>query len=173
MQAQTLSNPLENLQDIHVPESVSAWPLAWGWWIVIGITILGLIVAAVWFYKRYQFSCAKRQAIKEIYTLQANQADWAQKQNAILKRTASYYFDKHTVASLYGQRWQQFLVGCLAKRKKGQITQEINQLQKALYQPQPPSTDQFESCQKACLYWLKHARFAKKTPTVEVEASNA
>ncbi|MCW8107781.1 DUF4381 domain-containing protein [Alteromonas ponticola] len=174
MQMQTSSDPLAQLQDIHVPESVSAWPLAWGWWVLILLALVGMAVTIYWLYKRHQFFQAKRQAIREIQALQANQPDWAQQQNAILKRTASYYYDTQNVAALYGQRWQQFLLECLAQNaKKSKTVSGLNQLQQALYQPQPLNADHFESCQRACLTWLKRARFSKPAPDIKTEVPYA
>jgi hypothetical protein len=37
-------DPLAALRDIHLPEAVSFWPLAPGWWIALGIMV-GLAVA--------------------------------------------------------------------------------------------------------------------------------
>ncbi len=174
MQTQNPTNPLEQLQDIHVPDGVDAWPLAWGWWIVIGLTITALVAISIWLYKRHRFLRAKREAIREVNALQSSHPDWAQQQNAILKRTASYYYDSHTVASLYGQRWQQFLLNCLSNKKnQSRLSKGMEQLQQVLYQPQPLQPDQFEACQKACLHWLKHARFSRQPPETKVGGSNA
>ncbi len=174
MQTQSPANPLDQLQDIHVPESVDMWPLAWGWWVVVAAIVIALGATLVWLYKRHQFLRAQRDAIKEINALQSSQPNWAQQQNAILKRTASYYFNSHNVAALYGQRWQQFLIDSLKKkRSKARLTEGVAQLQQALYQPQPLHPDQFEACQKACLHWLKHARFSKQPPQMETGGENA
>ena len=37
-------DPLSQLADIHLPYPVSFWPLAPGWWVLIGI----LVVIAIW-----------------------------------------------------------------------------------------------------------------------------
>ena len=38
-----LQDNLPELRDIHLPDGVSAFPLAYGWW-VIGLSIIGAIV---------------------------------------------------------------------------------------------------------------------------------
>ncbi|NMH59474.1 DUF4381 domain-containing protein [Alteromonas ponticola] len=174
MQAQSSSNPLAQLRDIHIPDDVSAWPLAWGWWVVIVVAMVSAAAMVVWLYKRHRFFQARRQAITEINALQPSQPDWAQQQNAILKRTASHYFDSKQIAPLYGQRWQQFLISCLAPKSKYKPTETgLDKLQQALYKPQPLNSKQFDLCQKACLSWLKNARFSKTASLEHTEAVNA
>ena len=48
-------DPLAELRDIHLPEAVSLWPLAPGWWLLLALiaAVLGLSIA-VWL-RRYRF----------------------------------------------------------------------------------------------------------------------
>ena len=43
------ANPLDQLRDIHLPEPISWWPLAPGWWLLI-IIALALMVWATRFF---------------------------------------------------------------------------------------------------------------------------
>ena len=41
------------LRDIHLPTEISWWPLAPGWWIVIGLILLGIVIS-IFLYRRQQ-----------------------------------------------------------------------------------------------------------------------
>lgn len=53
------------LRDIHLPDPVSWWPLAIGWWLLIGITIILVMVTAV-IVQRFIRQTLKKQAIKAL-----------------------------------------------------------------------------------------------------------
>ena len=44
----TQSQLLQQLRDVHVPDSVSWWPLAIGWWVIIGlVALIALLLLAL------------------------------------------------------------------------------------------------------------------------------
>ena len=55
---------LENLSDIAVPPPVSWWPLAQGWWIVIGIAVIVIAVAVGNMWLRWQANAYRRAAAR-------------------------------------------------------------------------------------------------------------
>ena len=57
---------LAQLKDIQTPEPVSFWPLAWGWWGVIVLTLLAFTAAIWWWRKRRRFNAPRRQALNEL-----------------------------------------------------------------------------------------------------------
>ena len=40
-------NPLDQLADIHLPDPVSWWPLAPGWWMLLGLAVSIFIAVAL------------------------------------------------------------------------------------------------------------------------------
>jgi uncharacterized membrane protein YdjX (TVP38/TMEM64 family) len=49
-----MNDPLDlPLRDIHLPDGVAFWPLAYGWWILIAVIIMTAIIAFI-VYKRNQ-----------------------------------------------------------------------------------------------------------------------
>jgi hypothetical protein len=48
------------LRDIHLPEPISWWPLAYGWWILLGV--FGVAAVLGWLYYRRQYR--ERAAIR-------------------------------------------------------------------------------------------------------------
>ncbi|MCA9451888.1 MAG: DUF4381 domain-containing protein, partial [Nitrospira sp.] len=40
----TASSPLQGLRDVHLPPPISLWPPAPGWWITLGLVMMGVIL---------------------------------------------------------------------------------------------------------------------------------
>ena len=112
-----MNDPLElPLRDIHLPESVAFWPLAYGWWILIfiGITIIALTVFLYLRSRRNRLSAITlaRHEYSRISTeyQEHNDALRLAKQVSILMRRLSIsLFPRTQVASLTGDDWLRFL----------------------------------------------------------------
>lgn len=92
-------NPLDQLNDVVIPQSVSWWPLSYPMWgaICVLLTIFG---ATCWLlYRRQQFLKAKKEAVKL-----GHSQDNAQALHTILKRLVKHYYGD-TAASRSGQEW--------------------------------------------------------------------
>ena len=59
---------LSQLRDIHLPPPVSWWPLAPGWWLLLG-TLLLLTAIAFWLWRRRRRSNWRREALRELAQL--------------------------------------------------------------------------------------------------------
>lgn len=55
-----MQQQLEQLKDIQLPEPVSWWPLAYGWWVLIGLVVCAL---AVWLVRRYKYQKNSLEAL--------------------------------------------------------------------------------------------------------------
>ena len=97
---------LDNLHDIIVPEAVSFWwPLAPGWWIVLGSVLL-LSVAWVWqFTKARRRNAYRRAALTQLTEI----SDHPRALPVLLKRVALSAYPRSDVAKLSGDRWLAFL----------------------------------------------------------------
>ncbi|MEE8059638.1 MAG: DUF4381 domain-containing protein [Pseudomonadales bacterium] len=90
-------DPLAQLRDIHLPDAVSSWPPAPGWWI---LTIMAIALLAVGLYKLSQWIRSnryRRQAIKQLAELEqygANKTEYLQRLNQLLKQTALIGYSK-------------------------------------------------------------------------------
>ena len=104
------SNPLAQLKDIHLPEAISWWPLALGWWIAGIVSLAGLFIGvrfglSYFFNQRY-----RRQALAQL----KNIAHSDQRQRLIellylLKQVATSAYPGRNLASLSHQEFIQFL----------------------------------------------------------------
>ena len=102
---------LSQLRDVHLPPEVDWWPLAIGWWVLIALSLLSLIVLIVR-YRRLSFKTRySRMALIELKELQ-NKYDknWLVQLDVLLKRSSLAHFQKNTVASLTEQQWIDFLL---------------------------------------------------------------
>jgi len=106
-------NPVE-LRDIHLPEPISWWPLAPGWWISL-LLIIALIVAAYIFIpkliKKLKHQPARKLAITEFnniqrqYQSQQDNQSLVQSLSVLLRRICMTYDSRQSSASLTGQAW--------------------------------------------------------------------
>lgn len=95
---------LDNLRDIVEPTPISHWPLAPGWWVLIGIVILATLAMVIRRYRRWQSNAYRRAALSELKTVAS-----ISEVSAILKRTALAVYSRTDVAALTGEAWYQWL----------------------------------------------------------------
>jgi len=108
------ADPVSDLRDIHLPDPVSFWPPALGWWIALLVGI-GLIALAVWAFRRFRTPTVLRTAHHELQGLRESYA--ANQQNhtltlglsRLLRRYAMAVYGRERVAGLTGQQWLAFL----------------------------------------------------------------
>lgn len=107
------------LRDIHLPEPVSWWPLAPGWWLVLGlVVILGLVLLWVRHLRRYQ-SIAKL-ARRQLQLLRSDSAlsksDKIRALSILMRRISISAFPRMESASLTGAEWLRFLDSRLTEK---------------------------------------------------------
>lgn len=103
-----------NLRDIHLPDAISWWPPAIGWWI-----LLALIIAAFIFipklYRRVTYTPLKKianmtfQNIVEQYNENHNDSNFIIATSQFLRQIAMSYCGREDVAQLTGDKWVQAL----------------------------------------------------------------
>ena len=107
------SNSLANLKDLQLPEAVSVFPLAPGWYGVIFIIILIMLALSYWQIRRLAHQ-RKVASIVELLTLieQQNSSSGTQllaEVAILLKRVAREKFPEQQPQNLFGEPWLQFL----------------------------------------------------------------
>lgn len=148
-------DPLTQLKDIHVPEAINNYPLAYGWWILLVITVvvLALVIRAIFRHK--QKTKAQRTAIKELsQPIESNDEIII-----ILKWAAIQYFPRQAIAQFHGQQLSDFLLKHLPEKHHEKFTQLSHQGFNNRYQINENSLD--TDLLQAALLWLKYALPAK------------
>ena len=103
-----------NLRDIHLPEPISWWPIAPGWWLLI---ITAFIIAAIIFLsiKIYRGKQLKRDihaeldVIKKQFHETKNRSQLAKLLSILLRRASISFYPEKNIAGLTGENWLTFL----------------------------------------------------------------
>ena len=107
-------DPLAELQDIHLPTEIGLWPPAWGWWLLLIVTIV-CVASLVFFIKRNKVRNTYRAlALAEVHNTVKQYSDeqgpeYLQALSIILRRTALSGFSSQFNASLKGHDFLQWL----------------------------------------------------------------
>ncbi len=102
------------LQDIHLPESASFWPLAMGWWLLLVVLIVVVAWLIIKLLKRakqriYRAKIfAKFDVLEKKLKAKPSNAVIAEI-NTLLRQVAVTYYPRSKIASLTGGDWLQFL----------------------------------------------------------------
>jgi hypothetical protein len=147
---------LSQLKDIRLPNTISDWPIAFGWWALLVITLLSLF-AAVSLWQYFKDNNSNKKAALHLLKLKYHQFKansdslaFLQHSNQILKR---YCLKQYPAAvSLSGLAWINFLI---RHSEKTFFNEELaHAISEGLYQ---------EHCQydadklySACSSWLKN-----------------
>lgn len=113
----TTSDPasLSNLHDIIVPDPVSLWPLAPGWYVLAWILLIALAFWAWSRLRRWRQNRYRRMALTELDQLEAAVKDPSRRVSALgelpalVKRVALAAWPRERVASLSGPALLAFL----------------------------------------------------------------
>ena len=106
---------LQNLNDIVLPATIGWWPLATGWYVLIGFLLISLAWFSYRLLRRWIKNSYRRAALHELQLLeeriqQPEVRDASLRQiPVLLKRTALSVYPRKQVASLTGKDWFYFL----------------------------------------------------------------
>jgi hypothetical protein len=110
-----MNSVLEQLHDIEGIDPISWWPLAIGWWVIIGLSLLllsmslGIIISRIRFRRSW-----KHDALKQLALLERNLSSDTNQETLIalsdyLKRIVLKRFPRKECASLTGKMWLNWL----------------------------------------------------------------
>jgi len=150
---QATSNPaLSTMQDIHTPEVIGQWPLAYGYWVALALILL-LTAMTIWKYRqRHRLHAAKREVLRQLDALAMASDTFSLQVNTLIKRAAISYLPREQVASMQGDNWAQWM-----NAQVTQPTPELHTLLDRRYQRQALTSDEAASLKNLALLWLKEA----------------
>jgi len=100
------------LRDIHLPEAISDWSLAIGWWLLLILIPLSCFLA-YWLVKRITRKTAVKVAKKLLKNLKADDSQTAREKleiiSALLRRVAMSLNSRSDCAGLTGKAWLVYL----------------------------------------------------------------
>ncbi len=109
------TEPLADLRAYHLPDAVSWWPPAPGWWI-LALLLIGLVGAlAAWLLRRHRRQAAARAARAELLAFRGawdgdgDTLVYVRGLSRLLRRFALVRFGPRRVAGLVGEDWLAFL----------------------------------------------------------------
>jgi len=105
-----------NLRDIHLPDAISWWPLAPGWWILLTATIctilLVFIARRIYIKKQLKRDIhSELDKIKNTFRKTQDKSQLAKSLSVLLRRASISYYPgtKNNGAGLTGQQWLAWL----------------------------------------------------------------
>jgi hypothetical protein len=106
------------LRDIHLPEPVSWWPVAPGWWALLALLVFAIVMFMV-LRKAHRNRRLNRlvrdeirrelEAIRQHYHQSSNAVMLARELSQLLRRAAISYYPASDIAGLTGDDWLTFL----------------------------------------------------------------
>lgn len=172
---QPTSSPLDQLADIHLPNGVSWWPLAPGWWILLGFLVIAIIGFFIWRQRKQQnyYRVVAQQELAAIYTHYQQSQDAANYLHALsvlLRRTALTAYPHSFNASIKGNDWLNWLDAvCPSLNEK--FSSDLGQsLLSSAYQKNPQIDA--ASLQQLCADWVsQHRNYRQKLSTSKKAAA--
>ena len=163
-----LSAPQTGLQlhDIHLPDQISSFPTAVGWWLLVAV----IIVTTVWLikkiYRNKKLNQSKNHALRK---LKSQSTLTNAELIALLKWTAMQYFTRQQIANLYGEQFQCFLQSKLPEKHQDEFNKLSTSAFANQYNGLIPEEGNID-CRNAVKIWLTHAlppTKIKKTKQIE------
>ncbi len=103
------------IRDLHLPAEVAWWPPAPGWWALLALTLVFLLLLFRFLYRRFSKNGARRFALRQVAAAQADYEKdrdlvrLATRLSELLRRTMLAYAPRSEVAGLAGERWLEWL----------------------------------------------------------------
>ena len=107
-----VNDPLAQLKDIHLPEPVSWWPPAPGWWLLGICLLLAVFVGGYYLWKFIRRGRFRREALVDLRQLREAHQDQRillEEVSRLLRQVAIAKYGREEVAPLSGTGWLQFL----------------------------------------------------------------
>lgn len=162
-----MNEPMPNtaaldLRDIHLPEPVSWWPVAPGWWLLIAaiVLILFVIIISRKIYRSRQLKrdiASELENIKQQFRASNNKSQLAKSLSILLRRASITFYPAEDTAGLTGENWLSYLdaTGNHSSSKKTFHSETGKVLLSAPYLPENADLDfDAQALLQLCESWL-------------------
>ena len=153
-------DPLAALHPLREPELLDWWPLAPGWWILIGLLFIVIAVAVRFLLRWYRGNTYRRVALRQLQSLESEYQETRDDRqhiariNALLKSVALRAFPREQVAPQHGDAWLNFL-----NRSAAPGLAFDSEFVQSMYQRSCPEAD-IAALHQAARHWIKTHREA-------------
>ncbi|XQW85948.1 DUF4381 domain-containing protein [Thalassotalea piscium] len=148
-------DPLAQLKDIHIPQEIHNYPVAYGWWILFTLILVFLLFFVRTIIRHRRKTKAKRIALKNLSGPIGTNDDII----VILKWAAIQYFPRQEIAQYYGEQLNRFLLKQLPEKYHQQFIKLSEEGFNSRYQLSEETLD--TRLLQAAQIWVKHALPAK------------
>lgn len=101
---------LAGMKNVHLPNGVSIFPIASGWYILVILSLIIICTLLWWKLIKNKYKKQKLQAYAILAKIEKDQTEEMLSQVSILiKRVAIMKFPKEKVHTLFGEKWLEFL----------------------------------------------------------------
>jgi len=101
---------LSGLKDLHLMAQPGFWPLAYGWWVLIGVIGFVLLLTVIlWMYWRARPVVYAIRKLNKINEKESDDLIYIKKVSQLLRRVSMAADGRATVAQLSDTKWQHFL----------------------------------------------------------------
>lgn len=111
-----MNDPLADLKDIHLPEPISWWPPAPGWWLLLALLAALILALAAFLHYRRKYQAWRKAALRELARLENTglpAPELTEAVAALVRRSAMtaerVYRKPARAAHLQGAEWQAYL----------------------------------------------------------------
>ena len=158
-----------DLKDIHLPEPISWWPIASGWWLLLlcSLVLIAILLFARRYYQSKQLNReinAELESIKNQFNQSKNKSELATALSVLLRRSSISLYSEKEVAGLTGEQWLAFLDKTSSHKNTHTSTHKFqSEVGKSLVlAPYLPNNSGFDFDAEAliilCEFWLKSQR---------------
>ncbi|MFC4698838.1 DUF4381 domain-containing protein [Glaciecola siphonariae] len=155
------ASPLDQLADIHLPQAVSIWPPAVGYWIVLALLLGAFITLYLWNRTRKNRLKPRNESLKALESIKPSDTKAYAQIHHVLKQAAHAYLPQHKVLHLHGSGWQSVLTGLYTHGDQKQICATLQALAAWQYDERT-ELENFEQTRTAARTWIKRALPPKK-----------
>jgi len=144
------SDQLAQLKDIHLPEQIHNYPVAFGWWILLACLLVCIAFLIIKWQKRRKLCHSQKLALARLDKTQSSDEIIT-----LMKWAAFQYFPRNEVASLHGEQLESFFIQKLSVKRQDKFKSLCEQQFTNKYQRIENSS--IESFKQAAHFWLSHA----------------
>jgi hypothetical protein len=144
---------LSQLKDIHLPDSVSFWPIAWGWWVLFLLLALLIFGSSVWIFRYKKRNRYRKQALAAFDQLALTDISESLALNqlaGLIKRTLSASKKEEAYIALSSNSAFSEIL------RQTMTEEEVELLTQGRYQRLSTQSIPIEALAKNVRHWIKH-----------------